>query len=114
MKVSKRIGFFALQLLTSFIFLSAIIYLFPRDFWLHALVGFFVFLFLNVFFDLILKTFFKIDTSIQGNGYSKIRNRMISSNYFLIAALLFLSGMGSLVSQKSINDVVLLGIPLLV
>ena len=113
MTSSKKIGFFALQLIFAFFALSTIDYVFPRDFWLHALIGFHALLFLNVFFDFILKVAFDLDTSDQGNRYSEARNKIISSNYFWITALFFLSGLGSLMSGKPINDIILVGVPLL-
>lgn len=98
------------QLITSFLVLSMITYFPPRNFWMDVLVGVFSFLFLNS----ILMVVFNFYSLEQGNGYSKLKNKMISKNYFWIAVLFFLSGLGSLLSQKPINDIVLLGVPFLV
>lgn len=110
MTTSKKIWFFVVQLITSFLVLSMITYFPPRNFWMDVLVGVFSFLFLNS----ILMVVFNFYSLEQGNGYSKLKNKMISKNYFWIAVLFFLSGLGSLLSQKPINDIVLLGVPFLV
>lgn len=110
MTTSKKIWFFVVQLITSFLVLSMITYFPPRNFWMDVLVGVFSFLFLNS----ILVVVFNFYSLEQGNGYAKLKNKMISKNYFWIAVLFFLSGLGSLLSQKPINDIVLLGVPFLV